>query len=141
VRTRLASAKQRALGARNTPMAASKEKDERAQPRRLDSGTRPRATLDPGPDAEGPLEPQDAGEILRQLDEAALWLGRLPAGPLHRELKLTLERYRQTAAEWARSGLPPMRRRMLLKCVGMLRSAIARSVVDLDPAGSCPNKK
>jgi hypothetical protein len=85
--------------------------------------------------------PEDAAEVLRRLDEAALWLARVPAGPLQRELKLTVERYRRAIREWARSGPAPVRGRMLAQGVRVLRSAIARSVADPDPGGSSPTEE
>ena len=116
-------------------MSASRNKDERAKPDRPGSGTRARATV------EGDASTEDAAELLRQLDEAALWLGRIPAGPLRRELKLTMERYRRAVQEWARCGPAPVRGPMLVQGVRVLRSAIARSVADLDPGDSSPTEE
>jgi hypothetical protein len=117
-------------------MSPSRDKDERAKTDRTASGTRPRVTV------EGAASPasgaEDPAEVLRQLDEATLWLARIPAGPLQSELKLTVQRYRRAIQEWARSGPAPVRGRMLAQGVRVLRSAIARSVADLDPGGSPP---
>src|SRR5258708_12535575 len=78
--------------ARATPsesaMSPSRDKDDRAKPDRPASGMRPRVVFEEGAGAaSGPED--DAAEVLRRLDEAALWLPRVPAGPLHRALQLT----------------------------------------------------
>jgi hypothetical protein len=100
-----------------------RDKDAEQQPaERFASGLRPRGSepldLEANPGDE-------AKRVAHLIEEAAVWLSRVPSGPLRRDFELTLERYRRAAREWDERS--STQRSILLQCIHSLRSAIARS--------------
>ncbi len=75
-------------------------------------------------------------QVARLFDEAALWLTRVPEGPLRSQLHHTLERYQRTLREWDDRAPSDAQRAILLQGAKIVRSAIARATFAPDGSAS-----